>query len=368
MLRTPHGDLATPFFMPIATQGVVKTLSSHDVEMLGSPILLSNAYHLYLRPGLDVLRSFGGLHHFMSWNGAILTDSGGYQVFSLAKMRKITEQGVEFASHIDGSRHLFTPEISIEVQQSIGSDILMVLDECTPSGVNDEYLRDSIARTTRWAERSKIACENGRVSSNNAGSKLFGIVQGGINEKLRMESARELLSIGFDGYAIGGLSVGETFEDTCRIVELLDSILPENQPRYFMGGAQPHEIVAYVERGIDLFDCVLPTRNARHGLLYRFVHDDVSRPDFYETVHLTNEKYRMSEEPIVASNPTFDPNMSVGASDNLSRYSLGYIRHLFSVEEVLAKRLVTLANVRFYLELMRKIRERCTGLAEKCSF
>ncbi len=343
-LRTPHGDLLTPLFMPIATRGAVKTLSSFDVEQLGSPILLSNAYHLFLRPGVDVLRSFGGLHRFMSWNGAILTDSGGYQVFSLAKTRTITEQGVEFHSHIDGSRCLLTPELSIEVQQIIGSDILMAFDECTPAGVDNEYIIDSIERTTRWAERSKIAYENGRSSSNNQGSQLFGIVQGGISDSLRTKSAHDLLSIGFDGYAIGGLSVGETFENTCRIVELLDTLLPEDRPRYFMGGAKPHEIVAYVQRGIDMFDCVLPTRNARHGLLYRFVHDDLSRPDFYETIHVTNEKYRMSEKPLVASNP------------ELSRFSLGYIRHLFSVEEVLAHRLVTLANVGFYLELMERIR------------
>lgn len=330
--------------MPIATKGAVKTISTADVERLGSPILLSNTYHLYLRPGLDVLRSFGGLHRFMSWNGALLTDSGGYQVFSLAKMRKITEEGAEFSSHIDGSRHMLTPEKSIEIQQAIGSDIVMVLDECTPSGSNSEYLVDSIARTTRWAERSKIAFEKGRASSNNPGSQLFGIVQGGIDEQLRATSAEGLMRIGFDGYAIGGLSVGEAFEDSCRIVEGLNSVLPGDKPRYFMGGAKPEEIVAYVKRGIDMFDCVLPTRNARHGLLYRFVHGDLSRPDFYETIHVTNESLKTSKEPLVAGD------------DELSRYSLGYVRHLFSVEEVLAQRLLTLANVSFYLELMRRIR------------
>lgn len=350
IIHTPHGDLATPFFMPIATRGAVKTISSADVERLGSPILLSNTYHLYLRPGLDVLRSFGGLHRFMSWNGAILTDSGGYQVFSLAKTRKITEEGAQFASHIDGSRHLLTPELSMEIQQVIGSDIAMVLDECTPSGSTDEYLRDSIGRTTRWAERSKIAFEKGRAASNNPGAQLFGIVQGGTSDARRTTHAQDLMNIGFDGYAIGGLSVGEAFEDSCRTVELLDSILPDDKPRYFMGGAQPHEIVAYVERGIDMFDCVLPTRNARHGLLYRFVHDDLTRPDFYETIHVTNESRKMSQEPLIS----LDATDEVGRE--LSRYSLGYIRHLFSVEEVLAQRLVTLANVRFYLELMERMR------------
>ena len=370
IIRTSHGDLATPFFMPIATRGAVKTISSADVERLGSPILLSNTYHLYLRPGVDVLKSFGGLHRFMSWNGAILTDSGGYQVFSLAKTRKITEEGVEFQSHIDGSRHLLTPELSMEIQQTIGSDIVMVLDECTPPGSTDDYLRDSIARTTRWAERSKVAFEKGRATSNNPGSQLFGIVQGGVDEKRRTQSAQDLMKIGFDGYAIGGLSVGEAFEDSCRIVELLDSILPKDKPRYFMGGAQPHEIVAYVERGIDMFDCVLPTRNARHGLLYRFVHDDFSRPDFYETIHVTNEKYKMSQEPLVVipakagiQNQGMDSRLRGNDIEKeLSRYSLGYIRHLFSVEEVLAQRLVTLANVRFYLELMGRIRRGNTNV------
>lgn len=345
VLSTPHGDLETPFFMPIATKGAVKTISTADVERLGSPILLSNTYHLYLRPGLDVLRSFGGLHTFMSWNGALLTDSGGYQVFSLAKMRKLTEEGAEFSSHIDGSRHLLTPELSMEIQQVIGSDIAMVLDECTPAGSNDEYLRDSIARTTRWAERSK------RAFDQTMRRQLFGIVQGGIDETLRSQSARDLVSIGFDGYAIGGLSVGEAFADSCRIVERMDAELPKDKPRYFMGGAKPEEIVAYVQRGIDMFDCVLPTRNARHGLLYRFVHDDLTRQDFYETIHLTNETVKMSEEPLVRQDAADD----IGRE--LSRYSVGYVRHLFSVDEMLAYRLVTLANVRFYLELMRRIRQ-----------
>lgn len=344
VLKTPHGDIQTPFFMPIATKGAVKTISTADVERLGSPILLSNTYHLYLRPGEEVLRTFGGLHRFMSWNGALLTDSGGYQVFSLAKTRKITEEGVEFASHIDGSRHLLTPARSMEIQQIIGSDIAMAFDECTPAGSSDEYLEASISRTTRWAQRSKAAFEKGRAGSMNPGAQLFGIVQGGTDEALRIRSAQDMMKIGFDGYAIGGLSVGEPFEDSCRIVSALDPVLPADAPRYFMGGAQPHEIVEYVKRGIDMFDCVLPTRNARHGLLYRFVHDDLSRPDFYETVHVTNERFKASEAPLVEGDA------------ELSRYSLGYVRHLFTVDEMLGPRLVTLANVRFYLELLARIR------------
>ena len=358
VLETAHGPLQTPFFMPIATKGAVKTISTADVEKLGSPILLSNTYHLYLRPGLEVLRSFGGLHKLMSWNGALLTDSGGYQVFSLAKMRKITEEGAQFASHIDGSRHMLTPEKSMEIQQAIGSDIVMVLDECTPAGSTAEYLDDSIARTSRWAARSKVAFEAGKAASNNPGAQLFGIVQGGIDESLRAKSAKELVEIGFDGYAIGGLSVGEKFEDSCRVVSALHGMLPEDKPRYFMGGAKPEEIVAYVQRGVDMFDCVLPTRNARHGLLYRFVHDDLTRPDFYEAVHLTNESLKLSEEPLVRRT-SLERTSALGENglaDELERYSLGYIRHLFTVDEMLAQRLVTLANVRFYLELMGRIR------------
>lgn len=349
-LKTPHGELRTPFFMPIATKGAVKTISTFDVERLQSPILLSNTYHLYLRPGLDILRQFGGLHAFMSWDGALLTDSGGYQVFSLAKMRKITEEGATFASHIDGSRHLLTPELSMEIQQVIGSDIAMVLDECTPPGSSEEYLNDSLARTIRWAERSKAAFEKGRDSSNNKGAQLFGIVQGGTDEALRAAHANELMKIGFDGYAIGGLSVGEPFADACRTVAAVDAVLPTDKPRYFMGGAKPHEIVEYVKRGIDMLDCVLPTRNARHGHVYRFVHGDLSRPDFYEVLHLTNESLKNDERPFVEAVEGDD------ISQELSRYSMAYIRHLFTIEETLGQRLATLANVRFYLELMKRIR------------
>ncbi|MFA5935373.1 MAG: tRNA guanosine(34) transglycosylase Tgt [Patescibacteria group bacterium] len=349
-LATPHGNLETPFFMPIATKGAVKTISTFDVEHLGSPILLSNTYHLYLRPGMDVLKKMGGLHSFMSWDGALLTDSGGYQVFSLAKMRKITEEGAVFASHIDGSRHLLTPELSMEIQQTIGSDIVMVLDECTPAGSNEEYLTDSLARTVRWAERSKIAFEKGRATSNNPGAQLFGIVQGGTNEGMRTAHATELAKIGFDGYAIGGLSVGEPFEDACRTVAALDNVMPADRPRYFMGGAKPHEIVEYVKRGVDMFDCVLPTRNARHGQMFRFVHDDLTRPDFYEVLHLTNESLKTDERPMV------DPVEGDPIAEELSRYSLAYVRHLFTIEEMLGQRLATLANVRFYLELMKRIR------------
>lgn len=349
ILHTAHGDLETPFFMPIATKAAVKTLSSFDIERLGSPILLSNTYHLYLRPGIETMQAVGGLHRLMDWSGAILTDSGGYQVFSLAKMRKITEEGALFASHIDGSRHLLTPELSMAVQQSLGSDIAMVLDECTPAGSDASYLDQSLARTLRWAKRSKDAFEQGRVQSNNVGAHLFGIVQGGTDVSRRLAHAQALAEIGFDGYAIGGLSVGEPFEQSCQVVEALDGVMPADRPRYFMGGAQPHEIVAYVKSGIDMMDCVLPTRNARHGLLYRFTHGDVAKPDFYETIHVTNERFRMDMSPLVP--PGEDP-----ISQELSRYSMAYVRHLFTVDEMLAFRLMTLANLQFYLALMKRIR------------
>lgn len=352
VLTTAHGEIRTPFFMPIATKGAVKTLSSADVEALGSGILLSNTYHLYLRPGLEVIREFRGLHRFMSWPGAILTDSGGYQVFSLSRLRKLTEEGAEFASHIDGSRHMLTPESSIEIQQALGSDIAMVLDECPPHNLLAGDMRVSVDRTTRWAVRSKDAFESGLAASNNPDAQLFAIVQGGIDCDMRIAHAKELAAIGFDGYAVGGLSVGEPFEDAKGVLESLDGVLPHDHARYFMGGAQPHELVEYVRRGIDMFDCVLPTRNARHGLVYRFVHDDLGRPDFYETVHMTNEA-RKFDVATLADRDSTDP---IGRE--LARYSYAYLRHLFTVQEPFGWRLATLANLQFYLTLMARIRAR----------
>lgn len=348
-LETPHGVLETPFFMPIATKGAVKTLSSYDVERLGSPIVLSNTYHLWLRPGMETLKAFGGLHHLMDWNGAILTDSGGFQVFSLSGMRKLTEDGVTFQSHIDGAKLELTPERCMEIQRTIGGDICMVLDVCTELPATEETLKEALRLTTAWAKRSKIAFEQTREGSVNPGAKLFGIVQGGTHVDLRKQSAEELTAIGFDGYAIGGLSVGEPYEEACAMLEVLDGILPKDKPRYFMGGAQPNQIVGYVQRGIDMFDCVLPTRNARHGQIYRFLHDDLTKPDFYETVQMTNERWKYSTERLVEANVT-------GVDDELSRYTMGYLRHLFTVNELLGMRLATMVNVRFYLELMARVR------------
>ena len=362
--------------MPIATKAAVKTLSSYDMERLGAQIILSNTYHLYLRPGMGVMREYGGLHNFMDWHGPILTDSGGYQVFSLARRRKIKEEGAEFASHIDGSKHLLTPELSMDIQQTLGSDIVMVLDECTPPDYDQKTLNTSIERTVRWAKRSKEHFEQHLDSSNNPGALLFGINQGATDVDLRIKHAQDLVGIGFDGYAIGGLSVGEPFEKSCAVLDALHPVLPTDKPRYFMGGAKPHEIVAYVKRGVDMLDCVLPSRNARHGLLYRFVHDDLNRPDFYETVHVTNSKYAMDKTSLAGSNLESgisnlesriskiepDSKFEIQRSGNssveseLSRYTLGYLHHLFSVDEMLAYRLATMVNVRFYLELMERIR------------
>lgn len=353
-LMTPHGVLETPFFMPIATKGAVKTLSSFDIERLGSPILLSNTYHLWLRPGLEVLRSFGGLHKMMDWNGALLTDSGGFQVFSLSGLRKLTDQGVAFQSHIDGAKMMLTPELCMDIQRTIGSDICMVLDVCTELPSTRSNLERALELTTVWARRSKEAFEQTRAGSFNPGALLFGIVQGGTEVDLRRRSAAELREIGFDGYAVGGLSVGEPFEEACAVLDVLREELPTDKPRYFMGGAQPHEIVGYVQRGIDMLDCVLPTRNARHGTLYRFVHDDLTRPDFYEMIHVTNEKWKGSQTPLFVHQG--GGKGASGAEEELSRYTMGYLRHLFSVDEMLGLRLATMVNVRFYLDLMQRIR------------
>ncbi len=352
VLTTPHGILQTPFFMPIATKGAVKTLSSFDITRLGSPILLSNTYHLWLRPGMEVMKAYGGLHRFMDWSGALLTDSGGFQVFSLSGIRKLTDEGVLFQSHIDGAKMMLTPELCMEIQRTIGSDICMVLDVCTELPATQEALQHAHLLTVQWAERSKRAFHQLREGSINPDAQLFGIVQGGTDQQIRRESACSLVDIGFDGYAIGGLSVGEPYEEACDILEILHDILPADKPRYFMGGAQPHEIVGYIRRGIDMLDCVLPTRNARHGQLYRFVHTDLTKRDFYEMTHTTNEKWKMSLEPLITPDPDFPSDVD----EELSRYTMGYLRHLFTVNELVGLRLATLVNVRFYLQLLARIR------------
>jgi queuine tRNA-ribosyltransferase len=368
-IHTSHGDLETPFFMPIATRAAVKTLSSIDIERLGSPVVLSNTYHLMLRPGMETMEKMGGLHWFMGWNGAILTDSGGYQVFSLSDRRKVTEEGVAFASPIDGSKHLLTPEESMKIQLTLGSDIVMCFDEVIALPADDQTTLAAVERTERWAKRCKDYFESHVGSSINPNAQLFGIIQGGTNHELRKKSAEGLMKIGFDGYAIGGLSVGEPFEDALATLDELMPMLPQDKPRYFMGGAQPHQIVEYVKRGIDMFDCVLPTRNARHGHLYRWMHDDLSKPDFYETVNILNSKWSQSQDslldPKIPNEDVRRWTLDVGKQDEserrtfeseLSRYTLGYLHHLFDTKEMLAYRLATINNLMFYLKLFEMIR------------
>ncbi len=345
-LTTNHGEIETPFFMPIATAGAVKMIGSEDLLALGATIILGNTYHLMLRPGMETMTRAGGLHEFMNWRRPILTDSGGYQVFSLAGLRRLTEEGVVFRSPIDGSEHELTPERSMEVQRDLGSDVVMVLDECTEYPVSEERARISKNLTTRWARRSK-------EHHQQIGGKglLFGIVQGSTFSTLRHESARELIEIGFDGYAIGGVSVGESWNEKAAVLEWVEPLLPRDRPRYLMGVGQPHELVAAVRHGMDMFDCVLPTRNARHGLLYvakpTFSYSRELEIGFYETMHITNERYKSDFAPIDAQ----------CACPACARYTRAYLRHLFVIEEPLGQRLATLHNLFFYLDLMRRLRE-----------
>jgi len=343
--------------MPIATKGAVKTLSSGDMkELLGAQILLSNTYHLMLRPGMEQMKDLGGLHKLMGWEGPILTDSGGYQVFSLSKMNKTTEEGVRFQSHIDGAYVDLTPEKSMQMQDAIGSDIIMQFDDVAAGDSTRERYEDAMERSLRWAKRSKEAF------NASGGRQLFGIVQGGTHEDLRERSAEGLMDIGFDGYAIGGLSVGEKREDAYRIVSAITEKLPTDKPRYFMGGGMPEEIVTYVSMGVDMFDCVLPTRNARHGTLFVWAHDpqEFSLPpagggiqgggspsDFYQQLRITNEQYALDQSPV-------DSHCDCQTCKTTSR---AYLRHLFRTNELLAYRLATIHNLHFYLTLMRRLRE-----------
>jgi queuine tRNA-ribosyltransferase len=349
-LDLPHGSIQTPFFMPIATKGAVKTLSSLDMQDLGAQILLSNTYHLMLRPGLENMKEIGGLHKLMSWSGPILTDSGGYQVFSLSKMNKTTEEGVTFQSHIDGSKIKLTPELSMQMQSAIGSDIVMQFDDVAAGDSDRARYKEAMERSLRWAKRCK--------ESVSPKQKLFGIVQGGTHEDLRAESVKGLTEIGFDGYAIGGLSVGEPREDAYRIVEAVCKLLPEDKPRYFMGGGMPEEIVTYVSLGVDMFDCVLPSRNARHGTLFVWNQkpEEVEwekyvgiKPDgmFYDQLRITKQEFALDQGPI-------DPHCDCYTCKN---YSRAYVRHLFSVNEILALRLSSIHNMRFYLTLMKSLRD-----------
>ena len=328
VLELAHGEVDTPAFMPVGTYGAVKAMSPEEVRGTGAQILLGNTFHLWLRPGLDVIGAHGGLHRFMGWDGPILTDSGGFQVFSLGALRKISEEGVQFASPVNGDRLFLTPEESMRIQQVLDSDVAMVFDECTPYPASEAEARDSMRLSMRWAERSKQAWR-----TDNA---LFGIVQGGMYEPLREESLAALAAIGFDGYALGGLSVGEPKEERSRIVAHIVPRMPADRPRYLMGMGTPEDIVEAVAAGIDMFDCVLPTRNARNGWLFTRFGD----------IKIRNARYRDDTAPL-------DPDCRCPTCRHFTR---GYLYHLQKTNEMLGARLNTLHNLHYYQELMRELR------------
>jgi queuine tRNA-ribosyltransferase len=336
-LFTPHGAIDTPAFMPVGTAGTVKGLTQEALEDLGVGLLLGNTYHLYLRPGHKLIAKMGGLHRFMAWRGGILTDSGGFQIFSLAELRKVSDEGVCFRSHLDGSAHVLTPEKSIEVQRALGSDIGMVLDECIEFPASRERARDAAERTIAWARRSRAVLDTSAASDSNPEQVFFGIVQGGTYPDLRRENAERLVELGFPGYAVGGLAVGEPHELTCEVAAAAVGGLPTDKPRYLMGVGKPEQIADYVRGGIDMMDCVLPTRNARNGCLY-------TRQG---PLHIKNARYADDPRPLDES---CDCMVCL-------RYSRAYLRHLFQAHEILGAILNTHHNVHFFLDLMRAIRE-----------
>jgi queuine tRNA-ribosyltransferase len=345
-LTTAHGDIDTPAFMPVGTQGSVKGVSPRELRELKAQIVLGNTYHLFVRPGLDVIKHFGGLHSFMNWHGPIVTDSGGYQIFSLAKLRKITEEGVEFQNHIDGARAFISPEIAMEIQMLFGSDIAMALDECVPYPCEYDYAAQSAEMTTRWAKRGlEWKRRNGETAKRRladspirplADAFLFGIIQGATFEDLRKQSAQAIVDLDFDGYAIGGVSVGEPQEEMMRAVEWAEPVLPGDKPRYAMGLGTPPQLLELIARGMDMFDCVLPTRLARNGTAFTAT----------GTVNLKNAEFILEKNPI-------EENCACEACREFSR---GYIRHLIKAEEILGLRLITLHNLHFYLNLMKQAR------------
>jgi queuine tRNA-ribosyltransferase len=333
-VHTPHGEVPTPFFMPVATTGTVKTMSSVDLYDINSPILLSNTYHLYLRPGLDIMKEAGGLHKFMNWTRPILTDSGGYQAFSLTKFRKITDEGVKFRSHIDGSMHFFTPEKVMEIQQVLGSDMVMPLDECSPYPCERKKALRGLKRTTAWAKRCKEHFH--KIGMHDQGQRLFAIVQGATYQDLREQSAQELMDIGFDAYAIGGVSVGEPTKEMFEALSWVIPLLPKDKPRYFMGIGLPDQIVRAVGMGVDMFDCSIPTRYGRHGSAFTSTGKLV----------ITNSEYTTDFRPL-------DEHCSCHVCKN---YSRAYIRHLLNMREITGVRLMSYHNIYFYVKLMEKIR------------
>jgi queuine tRNA-ribosyltransferase len=336
-LTTPHGRIETPAFMPVGTSATIKALTHEALEELGASIILANTYHLYLRPGPELIRKLGGLHRFMSWPGAILTDSGGYQVFSLSALRKITDEGATFRSHLDGSEHLLTPEKAVEIQFALGSDIAMVLDECIETPAPRDKAEAALVRTMLWARRAREHFLANQESYGEPKQWQFGIVQGATFKDLRRESARQLLELDFPGYAVGGLAVGEPHAMTCEMTGEVTALLPADRPRYLMGVGRPEQLADYVALGIDMMDCVLPTRAARHACLYTSE----------GRVLIKNARYAADTRPI-------DPRCACSVC---KRYTRAYLRHLFAAGEITAAILATHHNIHFYLDIMRQIRE-----------
>jgi queuine tRNA-ribosyltransferase len=336
-LTTPHGAIETPVFMPVGTQATVKSLRNEALEELGARIILGNTYHLYLRPGYEVIRKLGGLHKFMSWDRAMLTDSGGYQVFSLSELRKITNEGVRFRSHLDGSEHLLTPEKAAEIQLALGADIAMVLDECIETPAPRDIAQAAVKRTTAWAKRARAYFLEQAQRNGQPSQWQFGIVQGAAFADLRRESTRHLLEIDFPGYAVGGLAVGEPHAVTCEMTSAATELLPREKPRYLMGVGRPEQLADYVALGIDMMDCVLPTRAARHACIYTSE----------GKVLIKNARYAQDQRPL-------DPVCSCSVC---KRYTRAYLRHLFAAGELTAAILATHHNIHFYLDFMRQIRE-----------
>jgi queuine tRNA-ribosyltransferase len=334
-VTTSHGAFQTPIFMPVGTQATVKAIEQRELEEVGAEIILGNTYHLYLRPGEDVLKQAGGLHRFMNWSKPVLTDSGGFQVFSLSGLRKINSDGVEFKSHLDGSTHFFSPEKVVQIQRTIGSDIMMVLDECLENPAEYNVVKESVKLTTSWAKKSKE--EFGKTQAEYGSRQfLFGIIQGSVYKELRKQSALDLNELDFDGYAIGGLAVGEENEVMYDIVEYTTGFMDENKPRYLMGVGTPEDLLNAIERGIDMFDCVMPTRNARNG-----------------TIFTSRGKLRLKN-----LENKFNFNSPDESSDSYTarNFSVAYLRHLFMSDEILAAQLATIHNLRFYLTLMEDSR------------
>jgi len=337
-LKTAHGVIETPIFMPVGTLGTVKAVNQNILEHeIKAQIVLSNTYHLYLRPGMEVMEQAGGLHKFMNWEKPILTDSGGYQVFSLSEFRKIKPDGVEFRSHLDGSMHFFTPEKVIEIERSIGSDIMMVLDECTPYPCEYDYAKKSQKLTSDWAVLNKKAFEKTKPLYG-FDQNLFGIIQGSVYKDLRERSAKDIVNLDFNGYAIGGLAVGEPMEQMYEMVSFTTDFMPENKPRYLMGVGRPENILEAIERGIDMFDCVMPTRNARNAYLFTS----------NGTLSMRNNSYKNDFNKIDEKCECY----------TCSNYSRAYLRHLFIAKEILALELATIHNLYFYLELVKTAREK----------